>query len=81
MYIMIATRPNIAFAIGKLSQNAENPSKLHWIAVKRALHYINNTQDFSILYNGCKVSSPQGFSDADWSGCKNSSKSTKFFYF
>ena len=65
-YIMRATRPDIPYAIGKLSQNAENPSKLNCIAVKRVLRYINNTKDFSILYNGCKASSPQGFSDADW---------------
>ena len=75
MYIMIATRTGIAYAIGKLYQHAENPSKLHWIAVKRVFRYINNMEDFGILYNGCKASYPQGFSDADWGGCKNSRKS------
>ena len=80
-YIMRATRPDIPYAIGKLSQNAENPSKLNCIAVKRVLRYINNTKDFSILYNGCKASSPQGFSDADCGGYKNSRKPNGGFVF
>ena len=42
---MIETRPGIAYAIGKLSQHAENPSKLHWIAVKRVFRYINNIEN------------------------------------
>ena len=51
MYIMIATRPDIAYAFGKLSQHAENPNKLFWIAVKRVLRYINSTKEFGMLYN------------------------------
>ena len=81
MFIMIATRPDIAYAIGKLSQHAQNPSKLHWISVKRVLSYINSLRDFGILYNGSKAPSPQGFSDADWCGCKHSRKSTSGFLF
>ena len=49
MYLTIATRPDIAYAIGKLSQHAENSTKLHWIAVKRVLRCINSTQNFGIL--------------------------------
>ena len=78
---MIATRPDIAYATGILSQLVENPSKLPWIVVNRVLLYFNSTQDFGILYNGCKASSPQNFFDADWGGCKNSRKSSNGFLF
>ena len=81
MYLTIPARPDIAYAIVKLSQHAENLTKLHQIAVKRVLRYINSTKDFGILYNGNKTSSPQGFSDSDWGGCKNSRKSTSGFLF
>ena len=81
MYFTIATRPNIAYAIGKHSQHADNPTNLHWISVKRVLRYNNSAKDFGILYNGKKTSSAQGFSYADWGGCKNSPKSTSGFLF
>ena len=37
MYAMVITRPNIAQAVGVLSQFMENPSKSHWDAMKRVL--------------------------------------------
>nr|GEU66677.1 zinc finger, CCHC-type [Tanacetum cinerariifolium] len=33
MYAMISTRPDIAFAVGKLSRYTSNPSTLHWQAL------------------------------------------------
>ena len=78
---MIATRPDIAYATGILSQLVENPSKLPWIVVNRVLLYFKSTEDFGILYNGYKASSPQKFFDADWGGCKNIRKSINGFLF
>ena len=37
MYAMVITRPNIAQAVGVLSQFMENPRKSHWDAMKRVL--------------------------------------------
>lgn len=76
MYLMITTRPDIAFAIGKLSQNSQNPRKYDWIAVKRVLRYINGTRNFGILYDGSEILTVDGFADADWGGCKVTRKST-----
>ena len=72
MYLIKGSRPDLAFAIGKLSQHAENPSNFHWIAVKRALRYLNGTRDYGIQYDSTKELMAEGFSDADWAGCKNS---------
>ena len=52
MYLMIGSRPDLAFAIGKLSEHAENPNNFHWIAVKRALWYLIGTKDYGIQYDG-----------------------------
>ncbi len=81
MYLMIGSRPDLAFVIGKLSQHSESPSKFHWIALKRVLRYINGTNDYGILYNGTEPLVTKGFSDADWAGCRNSRKSTSGFVF
>ena len=34
MYAMVATHPNIAFALGMVSRYMANPSKKHWEVVK-----------------------------------------------
>nr|GFB29372.1 zinc finger, CCHC-type [Tanacetum cinerariifolium]GFB29409.1 zinc finger, CCHC-type [Tanacetum cinerariifolium] len=49
MYAMISTRPDIAFAIGKLSMYTSNPSALHWQALEGYSNasWINNMKDHS----------------------------------
>ncbi|GJS37354.1 zinc finger, CCHC-type containing protein [Tanacetum coccineum] len=37
MYAMTCTRPDIAFAVGKLSRYTSNPRTQHWQAIQRAL--------------------------------------------
>nr|GEY32046.1 retrotransposon protein, putative, Ty1-copia subclass [Tanacetum cinerariifolium] len=48
MYAMISPRPDIAFAVGKLSRYTSNPSALHWPALgySNAI-WINNMEDYS----------------------------------
>ena len=50
MYLMICTRPDIAYAVGKLSQNCESPTNMHWNAVKCILRYINGTRTVGLRY-------------------------------
>ena len=66
MYIMLATRPDIAYSVGVLSRFAENPNKLHWNAVKRVLRYLKGTKRMALQY--LRVPNPKiiGYSDADW---------------
>ncbi|GKB20902.1 zinc finger, CCHC-type containing protein [Tanacetum coccineum] len=44
MYAMTCTRPDIAFAVGKLSRYTSNPGTQHWQAIQRVL---NNSEDDS----------------------------------
>ena len=81
MYLMIGTRPDLAFAIRKLSQHLEQPLQVHWIAVKRVLRYIAGTRDHGILFRGNKDLDLIGYSDSDWAGCRESRKSTSGFVF
>ena len=52
MYAMTSTRPDIAFAIGKLSRFTSNPSMLHWQALRRVLRYLNKTIHYGLTYTG-----------------------------
>ena len=81
MYLMIGSRPDIAYAIGKLAQHFESPRTAHWVAVKRVFRYINGTSRYGILYDGSERLSISGFADADWAGCRATRKSTSGFIF
>ena len=81
MYHMISSRADPFFVIGKLSEHAESPSNFHWIALKRTLQYVNSARDFGIIFDGNKPLVVEGFSDADWEGCRTSRKSTSGFVY
>ena len=81
MYLMLGTRPDIAFAVGKLARFCENPKDKHWIAVKRVLRYVAGTRDFRLLFTGSSPLELTGFSDSDWAGDLSDRKSTSAFVF
>ena len=81
MYLMIATRPDICYAVGKLSKFCEDPQQKHWIAAKRVLRYVNGTKSMGLCYNGSKHTTVYGYSDSDWAGDINDRKSTSGYAF
>ena len=82
MFLMVGTRPDLAHAIGKLSQHCSDPRESHWTAVKRVFRYLQQTKHMGIVFTKRK-SEPHlvGFSDADWGGCLESRKSTSGYVF
>src|SRR5207248_7199937 len=52
MYIMCQSRPDIAFAVSKVSQYAARPDDSHWTALKRILRYLKGTKEYGIVYGG-----------------------------
>ena len=85
MYLMICTRPDLGFAVGRLSQYCEEPLRCHWNAVKRVYRYVKGTQNMGILYDAKSETSPDspivGYCDSDWAGCNESRKSTEAYVF
>eukprot|EP00171_Calliarthron_tuberculosum_P021440 IDg21440t1 len=79
MYLMVGTRSDLAFAVGKLSQHCEKPLLSHWTAVKGVLRYIADTCDRGLLFSGSQSLVPVGYSDSDWGGCIETRKSTSGF--
>jgi hypothetical protein len=85
MYIMLSTRPDIAFAISVLSRFAANPNESHWKALKRCLRYLKATKDLHIVYGPFESDEDSinfdGYSDSDWGGDKDSRKSTSGYVY
>ncbi|CAM8930985.1 unnamed protein product [Rhodiola kirilowii] len=65
MYVMTSTRPDIAYAVGKLSRYTSNPSTQHWEAIKRVLKCLKGTMNYGLVYAGFP-SVLEGYTDASW---------------
>jgi len=80
MYLMLGTRPDIAFAVSCLSRFMSNPTSAHITAVKRVCRYLKGTQDLELVFRGdlCPLS---GYTDADWAGDTATRRSTSGYIF
>ena len=54
MYLMLCTRPDIAYALGVLARFGANHGMAHWKAGKRVLRYLKGTS-----YVGCTYTKPK----------------------
>ena len=59
------TRPDISFAVNKLSQYMHQPSAIHWSAVKRILRYLKGTLDHGLFLRKTTQLHLHAFADAD----------------
>ena len=64
MYAMLGSRPDIAYAVSRVSQYSTNPNRSHWTAVKRIFRYLAGTLERGLCYG--TQGSGAGFTDADW---------------
>ncbi|MCO5556229.1 hypothetical protein L7F22_009775 [Adiantum nelumboides] len=80
MYAMVATRPDIAYAVGVVSRFMSNPGKKHWEAVKGVLRYLNGTKDRCICFGKGKLS-VVGYTDADYAGDLDKWRSTSSYLY
>ena len=92
MYLMIGSRPDIAYAVGKLARFCENPKTKHWVGIKRVLRYIRGTSKMGLCYDGRKDGTLHfedsiketdlfGYCDSDWAGDVSDRKSTGAYVF
>ncbi|GJV41156.1 zinc finger, CCHC-type containing protein [Tanacetum coccineum] len=63
--LIILRRPDIAFAMGKLSRYTSNPGTQHWQVIQRVLKYLKKTMDYSLTYIGYPLVL-EGYTDASW---------------
>ncbi|KAL0368431.1 UNVERIFIED_CONTAM: Retrovirus-related Pol polyprotein from transposon TNT 1-94 [Sesamum calycinum] len=69
MYIMNCTRPDIAYAVNKLSRFTSNPSKDHWKGLIRVLRYLKYTSNYGLHYTRYPAVL-EGYSDVSWKSSK-----------
>ena len=64
LYLAVATRPDIVFPIGILSQFMDNPGQVYWERVKHTFRYLAGMRNWALVY-GTKVKGLEGFTNAD----------------
>jgi hypothetical protein len=69
------TRPELAFAIHKVSKYMHDPKEPHWVAVKRILRYLKETISHALLIQPDHLFQLQTFSDADWASDQDDRRS------
>ncbi|XP_073057025.1 secreted RxLR effector protein 161-like [Primulina eburnea] len=80
MYLMSCTRPNITYAVRKLSRFTSNPGVEHWKAIIRLLRYLRYTHDHGLHYTRYPAVI-EGYNDANWISDMKDSQSTSEFVF
>jgi hypothetical protein len=81
MYIMLATRPDLAYPVGILARHASNPSPNHITALFHLLGYLRHTAYFALVFRKPRNDelNPgllEAYTDADWAGEEHSGRST-----
>jgi hypothetical protein len=56
MFLMVYSRPDITFAIGKLAQFIDEPNTSYTHGIKTLLQYLKETMDLNIRYGLYKES-------------------------
>lgn len=85
-YISMVTRPDISAAVSILSSYMSDPSKEHWIGVKRILRYLKGTVNFGLKFTMSENDDENenelfGYSDANWAGDVDTRRSTSGYVF
>ena len=80
MYAMQCTRPDIAYAVSKLSRFTSNPSVEHQKAIGRVLGYLKATKDLGLFYSEFPAVL-EGYTDASWISSAGDNKSTTGWVF
>jgi hypothetical protein len=50
MYAQVGTLSNLTFATRMFGRYQQNPGKVHWMGVKKALRYCQGTKNYMLTY-------------------------------
>jgi hypothetical protein len=89
LHLAMNTRPDIAFAVARLTQYTIKPNSQCWAALKRLIRYLKGTRTKGIIYGAqlnpettdddkCHI---KGYTDSDWAGDISTCKSTSGYLF
>lgn len=74
-YLVLCTRPDLAFTAGQLAQHLKKPSADNWSAFKRVLRYLQGTYKDGLVLGGGSIEL-KVFADSDYAGCPITRRST-----
>ena len=76
------TRPDIAYAVSKLSSYTANPSMQHVTMLKRVLQYLSGTRSYGITYHDVLGHPNQffGYADALFANANNLKSTTGYVF-
>ena len=80
MYFMNYTRPDIAYAVGRLSRYTQSPNHDDWTIVRGVFKYLGGTINYGLCFSGFP-SVLEEFSDANWISDLDEMKSTNGYVF
>lgn len=75
LYLCI-TRPDITYAVNRLSQFLSCPTDVHLQAAYQILKYLKNNPGQGLFYSAQPDICLNGFADADWGTCLDTRRST-----
>ena len=78
MYVMICTKPDIAYAVGVVSRFLSNPRRLHWEAVKWIMRYLRGTSKLKLTFGRGKPI-VVGDTDSNMAGDVDNRRSTSSY--
>jgi transposase InsO family protein len=75
LYLAIASRLDITYAVQQLSQFLDCYSYAHWNAAVRVLRYLKGTRELALVLGGTNPIELLGFTDSDWANCLDTRRS------
>jgi hypothetical protein len=81
LYIMLGTRPDIAYAVTKLAQFAANPTKEHLDKARYVVRYLAGTADYALVFNGVSNKGLIAYTDSDYAADPVKRRSTTGYLF
>ena len=66
IYLMTCTRPELRYAVGKLSQYLSELRQQHWVAAKHILKYLRGTSHYELRHQKSEELGILAYSDTDW---------------
>jgi hypothetical protein len=80
LYLMLGTRPDIAFAVIKLAKQAANPSEDHLSKALYICRYLVGTSKYRLTYDGESGQGISACTDSDWASDKGTCRSQTGYF-
>ena len=78
VYAMTCTRPDLSWAVTRLSQHLSCPVAGDWAILKQVLRYVKGTLQHKLHFTKAEQMKLEGFSDSDWAANEEDRRSTIF---